>query len=81
MHRETGEIVGASGLHNPDWSVPTLEIGWWGRTSYLGQGLVTEETKAVLEWGFGTLRARHIHAAVDEENTASWRLCEPIGME
>ncbi len=81
VHRETEEIVGASGLHNPDWSVPALEIGWWGRTSYLGQGLITEAARAVLEWGFETLKARRIQAAADEENTASWRICERIGME
>jgi hypothetical protein len=81
VHRETGEMVGASGLHDPDWSVSAFEIGWWGRTGYLGQGLITEGAKAVLDWGFGTLRARRIYAAVDEENTASWRICERIGME
>jgi RimJ/RimL family protein N-acetyltransferase len=79
--RGTGEIVGASGLHDPDWTVPAFEIGWWGRTGYLRQGLITEGARAVLKWGFGTLKARRIHATVDEENAASWRLCERIGME
>lgn len=81
VYRETGEIVGASGLHDPDWTVPAFEIGWWDRTSYLGQGLITEGAEAVLKWGFETLKARRIHAAVDEENTASWRMCERISME
>lgn len=79
--RGTGEIVGASGLPNPDWTVPTLEIGWWGRTGYLSQGLITKGSKAVLEWSFEALKARRIYAAVDEENTASWRLCERIGKD
>lgn len=30
--RASGEIVGSSGLHRLDWSVPKLEIGWWVRT-------------------------------------------------
>jgi hypothetical protein len=25
--RETGEIVGSSGLHRPDWTVPKMEVG------------------------------------------------------
>ena len=79
--RGTGEIVGASGLQDPDWTVPSFDIGWWGCTGHLGQGLVTEGARAVLEWGFGTLGARRVHAAVDEENTASWRICERIGMD
>jgi RimJ/RimL family protein N-acetyltransferase len=27
--RDDQTIVGSSGLHRPDWSVPKLEIGWW----------------------------------------------------
>jgi len=44
----TAEIVGSSGLHRPDWTVPKMEIGWRGRTSYARQGLVTEAVKAIL---------------------------------
>lgn len=61
--------------------MPALEIGWWGRTSHLGQGLITEGARAVLHWGFAALGARRIYAPVDEENAASRRLCERIGME
>src|ERR1700756_3349988 len=38
--KASGEIVGSSGLHRPDWSVPKLEIGWWVRTGRGGRGLV-----------------------------------------
>lgn len=79
--KATGEIVGSSGLHRPDWSVPKLEIGWWVRTSRSGQGLVTEGARAILEFGFAELGARRIFALPDEENTASWRICERIGMQ
>ena len=79
--RGTREIVGACGLHDPDWAVPALEIGWWGRTGYLSQGLITEGTSAVLEWGLETLKARRIYATVDEENADSCRICERIGMD
>jgi len=29
IHRESGEIVGSSGLHDPDWNRREMEIGWW----------------------------------------------------
>jgi len=81
ISRKTNEIVGASGLHEPDWSVPSFEIGWWGRTGFHGQGLITEGAGAVLKWGFRTLKARRIYAEVDTENAESWRICERIGMK
>ncbi len=81
ISRKTNEIVGASGLHEPDWSVPSFEIGWWGRSDFHGQGLVTEGAGAVLKWGFETLKARRIYAEVDEKNKESWRVCERIGMK
>lgn len=81
IHRGTGEIVGSSGLHRPDWTVPKMEVGWWGRTSYARQGLVTEAVKAILGFGFDFLGARRIFALPDEENTASCRICERVGMQ
>jgi RimJ/RimL family protein N-acetyltransferase len=79
--RETGEIVGSSGLHRPDWSVPKMEIGWWGRTGYGHQGLITEAVRAILTFGFDTLGARRIYALPDDENTASCKICERVGMQ
>ena len=35
-------VFGGSGLHRIDWSVPKFEIGYWVRTSYAGQGYITE---------------------------------------
>ena len=79
--RGTGEIVGSSGLHRPDWGVPKMENGWWDRTNYTRQGLVTEAVEAILAFGFDALKARRIFALPDEENTASCRVCERVGMQ
>ena len=57
-----------------------MEIGWWGRTSYAGQGFITEGVRAILAYGFEHLRARRIFARPDDENSQSWRLCERVGM-
>ena len=78
--RDSGTIVGSSGLHRPDWSVPKLEIGWWGRSTYAKRGLVTEAVEAILEYGFVHLRARRVFALPDDQNSASWRICERVGM-
>lgn len=78
--RDTGAIVGSSGLHRPDWSVPKLEIGWWGRSTYSKRGFVTEAVAAILEFAFVHLRARRVFALPDDQNDASWRICERVGM-
>lgn len=78
--RDGGTIVGSSGLHRPDWSVPKFEIGWWGRSTFARQGFITEAVAAILEFAFAQLRARRVFALPDEENAASRRICERVGM-
>jgi RimJ/RimL family protein N-acetyltransferase len=79
--RGTDTVVGSGGLHRVDWSVPKFEIGWWGRTGYTRQGLLTEGVVGILAFGFDILGARRIFALPDDENTASCRLCERVGMQ
>ncbi len=57
-----------------------MEIGWWGRSTYAKRGLVTEAVEAILEYGFAHLRARRVVALPDDQNSASWRICERVGM-
>jgi RimJ/RimL family protein N-acetyltransferase len=78
--RDDETVVGSSGLHRPDWSVPKLEIGWWGRSTYSGRGLITEAVGAIIQFAFEHLRARRVFALPDDENVASWRICERVGM-
>ena len=79
--RGTDTIVGSGGLHNPRWSIPAFEIGWWGRTPYLGRGLITEGIEAMLGFAFSSLKARRVEAFSDDLNQASCRLCERVGMK
>jgi len=45
-----------------------------------GHGLATEATRAVLEWGFGEGRLRHVVAVIHPENHASRRVAEKCGL-
>jgi RimJ/RimL family protein N-acetyltransferase len=47
----TNTFVVSSGLH-PQWHVPSFEIGYWCRTSYQGQGYVTEAVKGIAHFAF-----------------------------
>jgi len=43
----TGTLVGSSGLHRMDWSVPKFEIGYWCRTRFAGNRYVTEAVRGI----------------------------------
>jgi RimJ/RimL family protein N-acetyltransferase len=42
----TGKLIGSSGLHRIDWQSLKFEIGYWVRTSFGGQGYITEAVEA-----------------------------------
>jgi len=81
FERETGRLVGSSGLHRPDWSVPRFEIGYWIRTSLTGRGFATEAARAIAALGFKTFGARRIEIRTSSLNHASQRVAERAGFE
>lgn len=74
-------LVGFVALNRLDWKVPKCSIGWWGRTGYLGRGLVTEGVAAILEFALSSLGTRRVEAYTDDANTRSCRMCERLGMQ
>lgn len=78
---KAGEHVGNCGIHEIDWKVPKCEIGWWGRSSLLGRGYMTEATSAMLALCFDTLGMRRVSALPEAVNERSCALCERIGMQ
>jgi len=80
IHKATGDILGSSGLHPRDWSVPKFEIGYWCRTRYVGQGYITEAVRGILKFGFETLKAKRIEIRCDPANLRSTRVAERVGM-
>lgn len=50
------------------------------RKPYWGQGLATEVTAAMIEYGFGAHGIKRIIATIAPENTASVRVVEKLGM-
>lgn len=76
-----GALVGASGLHHANWALRSFEIGYWGRTQYLGKGLVSEGVSALVCYAMESLHANRVFLTMDERNLASQRLAERIGFE
>src|SRR5262249_2705803 len=77
--RESGEFVGATGLHRIDWQVPKFEIGYWCRTSLVGRGYVTEAVAELVRFTFDTLNAARIEIRTDVNNIRSYRIAERLG--
>ena len=79
--RSDGRLVGKGGLHTIDWSIPKFEIGYWIRTSSMGQGFATEATLALTGLARERLGANRIEIASDARNAASRRVAEKSGFE
>jgi RimJ/RimL family protein N-acetyltransferase len=77
--RASGELVGATGLHRAVWTTPKVEVGYWGRTSKLRNGYISEAVAALVALAFSHLRAVRVELYTDEQNSASRRLAERCG--
>jgi RimJ/RimL family protein N-acetyltransferase len=79
FNKDTGELVGGSGLHRFDWDVPRFEIGYWVRTKFQGQGYITEAVIGITNFAFEHLFAERVEIRTDKNNTRSWRVAERAG--
>lgn len=77
--RESGVCIGASGLHRIDWAVPKMEIGYWVRSSYSGQGYITEAVNGITDFAFDNLGARRLEIRCDVKNVRSSSVARRAG--
>ncbi len=77
--KETGEHIGNSGLHAVHWDVPKFEIGYWCRTSKVGQGYVTETVQALTKLALEDLGAARVEIQCDDKNIKSAQVAERCG--
>lgn len=78
--KPTGDMVGFCGYwYFRDDEYAELFYGLAPR--YWGRGYATECARALVQYGFETLRFDTIRASVDAPNTASWSLLERMGFQ
>ncbi len=77
--KDTDTLIGSSGLHRIDWSVPKFEIGYWIHPDFEGQGYVTEAVLAITEFAFETLEAKRVEIRCDARNVRSAAVAERAG--
>ncbi len=79
--RDTGELVGDCGLISTTVEdALEIELGWITRRSHWGMGIATEAAAAWRDHAFDALGLERIVSMVHEENVASRRVAEKLGM-
>ena len=81
VERETGAFIGRCGLL--PWTLGgkyEVEVAYLIDKSYWGRGFGDEAARAVTEYGFETLGLTRLVSLIDEENRASQRVAEKVGM-
>lgn len=76
--KQDGTLIGGIGIHVMD---TNAELGYVLNPSYQGRGYATEAARAILEFGFNTLRVHRIFAKCRPENSSSEKVMLHIGME
>jgi [ribosomal protein S5]-alanine N-acetyltransferase len=77
--RESDTLCGGVGLRiEPDHR--RAELGYWIGAPYWGNGYATEAARAVVKYGFVTLRLHRIFASHFANNPASARVLRKVGM-
>ena len=80
LWRESGEMIGTAGIQ-PLEDTGEIEVGYSIIKPYWGLGIGTEAAKGWMEYGFNTAGLERIVAIAVEENTASRRIMEKLGMK
>ena len=81
IFKNSGVLVGGSGLHNADWIQGIFEVGYWSATGHGGKGLVTEGVRALSNYALKDLHANRVFLTTDNLNAKSWRLAERAGFK
>ncbi|HAU0262628.1 TPA: GNAT family N-acetyltransferase [Legionella pneumophila] len=79
LERNSHNLIGATGYHNIDWDIPSVETGYWIRNKYAGCGLMTEAVNAITQYAFKVLNAKRIAITCDIDNIKSKKIPERLG--
>lgn len=77
--RESGRLVGSTGLHRFNFAGGIFEIGYWVRTSESARGYATEATHALTRYAFSALGARRVQLFCNAENIFSCAIPRRLG--
>ena len=74
-------VLGGTGFHNIDWTVPAVEIGYWSAVAAQGHGFISEAVELLTDFAFRGLAANRVSIHCDPRNERSRRVAERCGYE
>ncbi|GAA5138524.1 GNAT family N-acetyltransferase [Alloalcanivorax gelatiniphagus] len=77
--KDTGQLIGDLFAHAGD-EPDTFSVGWNFNARFGGAGLATEAAQTLFQYLFAAKSTRRLFAYVEDDNVASQRLCEKLGM-
>ena len=77
----TGGYVGEAYLANPDWHVPSLELGYFVVAAQTGRGFATEAGAAVVDVAFEYFGVTRIDLQCRADNLASAQVAARLGFQ
>lgn len=77
--RESGRLIGGSGLHARNASVEAYEIGYWLRRTAAGHGYMAETVRLLTDYAFDALSAERVFIRCDARNRRSAAVAERVG--
>jgi ribosomal-protein-alanine N-acetyltransferase len=78
--KNSGQLIGNIGIRKENFSDHQAELGYEINPKFWGQGYASEAALAMRNFGFQKLGLHRIWAHCLEENTASRRVLEKVGM-
>ena len=79
--KRSDTFLGVIGLMIKDKSIPYFEIGYWLRSSQVGNGYMTEAIHLIEKHAFGDLGARRLELTMAESNLKSQAIAKRCGYQ
>ena len=76
-----GAVIGGCGLNGPIHLMHYANLGYWVRTSRIGQGVAPAATRLLAKWGFDVLKLNRIEVVVAVANEKSLRAAAKSGAQ
>jgi RimJ/RimL family protein N-acetyltransferase len=79
VDKETGQLIGALGLHQVSPLHKKAELGYWIGKPFRGFGYATEASRLLIDYGFKKLKLKRIYAYAMTGNTNSRNILKKCG--
>ena len=80
VHEGDRTLIGETGFHGPPDKSGTVEVGYSIVPDYRGRGFAFEATRALIDEALARPEVRRITAACHDDNEASLKVLERLGM-